>query len=357
MTADASIKIGAIIPLSGPAGLFGPSCCNCFSLAAADVNDAGGILGRKVNLVFIDGGQKPGDVAQNIRTLLDLTALSGLIGMHDSDVRAAVCEAAHGRVPYVYTPTYEGGEHRGGVFYLGETPQQQLAPVFPWLMDRCKLKRWWLIGNDYSWPRKLHALARHYICQQGGSVIGEHYVPLGTEDFTDYVESLQGGNADAVMVALVGSDSANFNRAFAEAGLLDRIRRFSPLLEENTLLAIGADATQGLYTASSYFTSIPEATNQAFLAKYAAAYGEDAPVVTTLAQSCYEGLLFLKYLARRAQSLDPSVLTAASEGFSYESPRGTMRMVNGHLVKSIYLAAADDLDFRIITVFKDVLPQ
>ena len=58
--------------------------------------------------------------------------------------------------------------------------------------------------------------------------------------------------ADAVLMLLVGQDAVEFNRAFAAAGLDQSCLRLSTLIEENTLLASGADSTQGMCAASAY---------------------------------------------------------------------------------------------------------
>jgi urea transport system substrate-binding protein len=57
------IKVGILIPLSGPAGLFGPSSQNCAQMAVDEINASGGILGRQIEPVFADvGGRHAGGV-------------------------------------------------------------------------------------------------------------------------------------------------------------------------------------------------------------------------------------------------------------------------------------------------------
>ena len=62
--AGSALKVGVMIPLSGPAGLFGPASKNVSQMAADDINAAGGILGRQVELVFADAGLPPAEAAQ-----------------------------------------------------------------------------------------------------------------------------------------------------------------------------------------------------------------------------------------------------------------------------------------------------
>jgi len=289
MPAGDRIKIGMIIPVSGPAGLFGPSSRNCAELAAYEINKRGGILDRQIDLIYVDGGQHPSNVASVVATLVDNAVVDALIGMHDSDVRRAVIDANKARLPYIYTPTYEGGEDAPGVFAIGETPQQQMKPVVPWLRAHRGIRQWYLIGNDYSWPRKLHAAAQRYILDAGGHVAGQHYVPFETDDFADYIDDIGEKKPDCVLMSLVGDSSVAFNRAFAEAELFPDVLRFGPLMEENTLLAIGLESSRNLLSATGYFSDIDLPENREFIRHYTDRFGVDAPVITFLSQSCYKG--------------------------------------------------------------------
>lgn len=123
-----SIRIGLIVPVSGVLGLMGPCAINCAVLASEEVNARGGVLGRPVELVLIDGGRPAGQVAAEVAGLVRSGTVQGVAGAHASDVRVAVVAAIAGRVPFVYAPPYEGGGRAPGVYFLGETPDRQLAP-------------------------------------------------------------------------------------------------------------------------------------------------------------------------------------------------------------------------------------
>ena len=134
--AFAQIKIGFLVPDSGPAGLFGPSTRNSALLAMEDINAAGGINGEPIELVFADAGLPPADVVQSAIRLWRGERVAALVGMHDSAVRAAVQGQIAGKLPYVYTPVHAGGKCTAGIYITGETPNQQLVPSIPYLMAR-----------------------------------------------------------------------------------------------------------------------------------------------------------------------------------------------------------------------------
>uniref|UniRef100_UPI000A9DC428 ABC transporter substrate-binding protein n=1 Tax=Streptomyces acidiscabies TaxID=42234 RepID=UPI000A9DC428 len=61
--------VALVFPLQGPAGIFGPACELCARLAAEEVNRAGGVLGRELRLVPVDGGAPPREGADRVETL------------------------------------------------------------------------------------------------------------------------------------------------------------------------------------------------------------------------------------------------------------------------------------------------
>ena len=343
-----TLRIGLLIPLSGPAGLWGPSAHKCATLAVDEINAGGGVLGRSVELVVRDAGTAPAAVAKVARALVDEHGAEAIIGMHISAVRVAVVRALGGRAPFVYTPLYEGGERHPAVFAVGETPEQQLQPAITWLAARRKARRWYLIGNDYVWPRMSHEAAKRYIARCGGEVVGEEYVPLGTDEFAPSLARIRAARPHAVLTTLVGGDGVTFHRRFAAEGMAADYLRLSSALDENVMLGVGADNAENLYAASGYFAALETRANQSFIERYQRSFGPLAPMLSALGQSCYEGLRFYAALASHATSLDAMALDAAAANFDYEGARGTVTMRDKRVYMANYLAEADGLDFRII---------
>jgi ABC-type branched-subunit amino acid transport system substrate-binding protein len=127
--------------------------------------------------------------------------------------------------------------------------------------------------------------------------------------------------------------------------------RLSAASEENTLLGIGAGNAENLYFTAGYLAGLDTPDNLAFLERYHATFGNDAPVPNTIGESCYEGVRLYAELARRAGSLAVAQLSRASEGLSYTGARGTVRMRSRHLHTDMYLAKADGLRFRVLAHF------
>src|SRR5918992_4847515 len=73
---DDQLRVALVIPLQGPAGIFGPSCEACAELAAEEVNREGGLLGRQLRFVVVDGGAGPRRVADRVDALVTAGAVA-----------------------------------------------------------------------------------------------------------------------------------------------------------------------------------------------------------------------------------------------------------------------------------------
>ncbi|WP_127106958.1 substrate-binding domain-containing protein [Pararhodobacter zhoushanensis] len=354
--AMADVRLGVLVPDSGPAGLFGPSARQAAQLAAEDINTAGGINGEPVELIFADVGLPPAQAVQSVQRLWRAEGVQGFVGMHDSAVRAAIVGQLRGQVPYVYTAVYEGGECAPGTYVTGETPAQQLAPVIPWLAEHEGATNWYLIGNDYNWPRDTNAAAQEIIAASGGSVVGEEYVPLGSSDFDASLGRIRASGADAVLVTLVGGDSVGFNVAYAAFGLDAQALRLGTLIEENTLAGIGAANANRLFASMGFFASIDSDTARAYTDRLTAQFGADAAQPNGMGQSVYDGLMLMAALGNAAGSLDSDAVAAVADGASFSSPRGMATLDGNHVAQTIYLADGSSGAFEVVTSF-DAVPS
>ena len=341
-------RIAMVIPLRGPAGLFGPSCEAIAELAAHELNAAGGVLGREVSLSIVDGGAAPAAIAAEVAGLLAAGRVHAVSGWHISSVRNALAPVVAGRAPYAYTPLYEGGERRPGIFCSGETPRLQIAPALRWLRDNLGARRWFVVGDDYVWPRRSAAEIRRFAHELDLRIAGEAFAPLGG-DVAGLVSEVTTADCDGVLMLLVGQDAVEFNRRFAALGLDARLLRYSPLMEENMLLASGSAATAGLFVSAAYFRSLVNADALDLLGRYVHLHGHDAPPLNNAAESCYEGLHTLATLARRAGSTELPALNAAIDGVAYDGPRGTIEFHGQQAAQHVHLAIANGYDFEVIT--------
>ncbi len=349
------IRMGTFFSLSGPASLFGPTQTACNALAVQELNAAGGILGRPVEIVSGDGGAPPAEAAKTAVRMMLQDKVDLIVGSHDSAVRQALVGAIKGKVPYIYTPLYEGGECAFNTYVPADTPPQQIKPSLTALTEMFSLKKVYLIGNDYVWPQNSNARAKEYIAELGGEVVGEEYAPLGPGNkFDDAVTRIKSAAPDLVLITLVGGDNINFNRAFAGFGLDKSIKRLSLLCEELTLMGIGEESSAGLYSCMSYFTAVDTPENVAFKERYAEMAGGDAPPLSMIGVDAYSGTHCAAALIEKAGSNAADAVMAAADGLTYQTATGTGSMTDRHVTKDMYLAECKGTAFEIIQTFEQV---
>lgn len=346
--ARSKLRIANFLTCSGSPGIWGPAAINGVLLAASEINKRGGILGREIEVTMLDAGGPIREVVRHAKEAIAFDEVDVIMGSHISAVRVALREVTRGRVPYVYTPVYEGGERTPGVMAIGETPRWQSRPAIHWLADVKKASRWYLIGSDYVWPWQSHRAVKKYIAEAGGQVVGEEFVPVGEDDHSAHLARIRTAEPDVVLISLIGTDSIAFNRAFAEAGLAATTLRLAGAMDETVLLGIGADNTENLFCASGYFTAVGSRANDDFLSRYHTMFGAYAPPCGSIAQSNYEGLRFLQAAAERAGTLEFRPLLAAGRNIVYSGARGPVTIRDGRAEMPMYLAEADGLDFRLI---------
>lgn len=342
------LRVGCFICCTGSPGVWGPSAANCAQLAVVEINKRGGILGREVEFSIYDAGGPLEEVVERAERAIAVDAVDLIVGLHTSAVRVALRKTTFGRVPYVYTPLYEGGERTPGVMAIGETPGWQIRPSIHWLAEVKKALRWYLIGSDYVWPWQSHRAVKRYITETGGRVVGEEFVPLGEDNHEPHLARIRAARPDVVLISLIGTDSMTFNRAFAECGLAATTLRFAGAMDETVLLGIGADNSENLFCASGYFPCVDSRDNDDFMAKYRAMFGPYAPPLGSVGQSNYEGLRFLEAVANRAGSVSLRPLLAAARNVVYSGARGPVTIRDGRAEMRMYLAEADGLDFKLI---------
>ena len=342
------MKIGLLVSRSGPAGLWAPSSEAGAMLAAAEINAAGGVFGSDVDLIIADAGWTESEATMASGSLVDIDGVDAVVGMHPSNVRDAIKRRLSGRVPYVYTPQYEGGERSPYTVATGGTDAEMLGPAITWLSDERRARRFFLVGNDYVWPRTAHEITHKLVQEAGGEVVGEAIVPFGIEDHSEVLDKIRAACPDVVVMALLGAEAATFNRAFSEAGLASRMLRFGLAVDESVLYAIGPEHSENLYVALNYFSHMHSAANDRFLEVYHDCFGDQAPPVNLACQSCYEGVHVVANLARSVGRWDAAALTkSVRRPVGRKAVRTLLKTPMGPTLR-VHLAAAEGIEFRVL---------
>ena len=178
------IKIGAVLPFSGGVELYGAQAKLGLDLAAADINAAGGILGRPVEIVYRDDGTRPNIATEAARKIVEEDGVLAVVGPITSQNLDAIVPvlAAH-KTPLLYATNYEGGKVQPlhVLVQYGAQPGARLPAA---LHDQDFGDDYFLLGADRDWPHRMFDAAEPVIAKLGGKVVGKQYTLGAEKDFT-----------------------------------------------------------------------------------------------------------------------------------------------------------------------------
>ena len=338
-------RIAVVAPMSGPGGIYGPSCIAAAQLAVAEINARGGIDEAKLDVLFLDSRLRKSEiVAKTIGDAIAEGALQGVIGMCVSETRRILKRVIAGRVPFVFTPPCDGNEYSPEVFTLGGTPSEQLVPAIRRVIEMTGARRWAVVGSTNVAPYLSSEIAKKCIAAAGGSIVFEKgiiYNGQGLANPDRLVDEMALAKPDIVFVDLIGQDVAEFNRAFGDRQLHRKMHRFSEITDEISNLASGWQNTHGLFSVGSYFTELDTDINLAFKERYSKLHGPAAPAISLQGQSVYEGINFyVSLIIQRKLGMRGPVM--------YRTARGGVFHSNWDKEDPVYLAEADGHNFRIL---------
>ncbi|MBA4035799.1 MAG: ABC transporter substrate-binding protein, partial [Bradyrhizobium sp.] len=170
----APIKVGVATDLTGPIGYAGNANANVAKMVVKEINDAGGLLGRPLELFIEDTASNESVAVGNVRKLIQRDKVDLVLGGITSSMRNAIKDVivARGKTLYIYPQLYEGKECTPYLFCTGPTPAQQCDEFIPWLIKNGG-KRFALPSANYVWPHTLNVYARKVIEANGGEVVFE----------------------------------------------------------------------------------------------------------------------------------------------------------------------------------------
>ena len=319
------LRIGVAVGLSGANSVVAPAVVQASQLAVEEINAAGGILGRKVELEIADDASGAVGAQKAFDTLVFQKKVSAVIAMETSAARnAALPVINRGKLPYIYTSFYEGRSCNPWMYVNGWVPEQQVAPMVDFLAKTRNAKNFFLVGNDYAFGRGMLTFTRKYIEQQGGKVVGEEYLPIDGSDWTSVLSKLRSAKADALISATAGgAPNVSLAKQLKAAGL--SLPYGNLAVDEGTARTMGTDA-QGMLLSASYLTGIDTPENKRFMQAMQKKFGAEMKTPNELSEPQYEAFHLFKAAVEKAGSTDAALVIRALAEVSFNGPRGVIQM-------------------------------
>ena len=331
---DTEVTVGILHSVTGTMAISETGSVEAEKLAIEQINEQGGVLGRKIKFIQEDGASDWPTFAEKAKKLLVNDKCAAVMGCWTSASRKAVLPVFEQYNGMLYYPTfYEGLEQSKNVIYTGQEATQQIIAGLDWVNKEKGSKSFYLLGSDYIWPRTSNKIARKHIegHLKGCKVVGEEYFPLGHTQFNSVINKIKLTKPDVIYAIIVGGSNVAFYKQLKAAGIdLSKQVLLTISVTEDEIDGIGGENIAGAYACMKYFQSLDNPNNKAFVAAFKKMWGEKT-VIGDVTQAAYLGPWLWKLTAEKAQSFDVDKIAAASPGVEFKgAPEGYVRIHENH---------------------------
>jgi urea transport system substrate-binding protein len=380
-----TVKVGVLHSLSGTMAISETSLRDVLLFTFDEINAKGGVLGKKIEPVVVDGASNWPLFAEKAKQLLEEDKVAVTFGCWTSVSRKSVLPVYEKNNGLLFYPVqYEGQEESKNVFYTAEAVNQQATPAIDYLLEQGYTK-FYLIGTDYVYPQTTNLVLLEYLLSKkvpienigggfkkdaSGKIISAgKYTPFGHTDYQQIVSEIKqfsaGGKA-AVVSTLNGDTNVPFFKEYAAAGLTAEtapVVSFS--ISEDEFRGLPAKQLVGQLGCWTYFQSVKSDANKAFVKNFKAwlktttvpGIVKEGRVTCSPMVLSYNGVYLWKAAVEKAGSFDvDAVRTALKSGLSFDGPGGKVTsQSNMHMTKNVFIGESKaDGQFKILKEFKDV---
>ena len=383
--AEETVKVGVLHSLSGTMAISETSLRDVLLFTADEINAKGGVLGKKIELVIVDGASDWPTFAEKAKQLTEQDKVAVTFGCWTSVSRKYVLPVLEKNNALLFYPVqYEGEEESQNVFYTAEAVNQQATPAVDYYLAEGK-KKFYLLGTDYVYPQTTNLVLLEYLLSKGvplenigggfkkdesGKIIAAgKYTGFGHTDYQQIVAEIKqfAASGDACVISTLNGDTnVPFFKEYAASGLTAEtcpVVSFS--ISEDEFRGLPADKLVGQLGCWTYFQSLPTPANKKFVADFkkwlagtsAAGVVKEGRVTCSPMVLSYDGVYLWKAAVEKAGSFEVDKVRAAlKSGISFDGPGGTVTtQKNMHLTKNVYIGETKaDGQFKILKSFDNV---
>ncbi len=320
--AQEEIRIGLIEPLTGSVAYNGNSVVEGAKLAIAEVNAAGGILGKQVKLMIEDGQCQPATSVNAVEKLVQKDKAVLLVGAFCSSATAAIMPVAQKyKIPLITAVSSKADltEQGNRYFFRAAETDALMARAFAKILAQgLKLGSVAYIGVNDDWGRGGVDEFNRDLSELGVKKAMVEYFDHGTTDFFTLLAKLRAAKPDGVFVAAETQDGSILVKQIREMGLSTKVFGVGSWATAD-FIKLAGDAAEGIYAAVPYASSMDAPRNKAFVGKYEAAYKVKPG---KYGAAGYNALHIAAAAIARAGSVDPEAIREALHQTHYEAPNG-----------------------------------
>lgn len=332
--AQKAVKVAMINTSTGGAALYGLAGIEGAKIAVAELNAAGGVLGRKVDLIVRDDAAKPDVGAREIRDVILREEVAAVFGPVSSGVLLAMSEVAkeNKTILIAHTSNTERAfVERGHRYIFSVVPNTFIeGSAMGLYMAKKPYRKYMIIGPDYEFGHiQAEAFERRLKeNKKDVEIVGRVWPKLGETDFTSYITAILAAKPDAVYGNLFGSDLIAFTKQAKGYDFFKKIP-FAALYDVDTLQGLGKDAVEGVigYERGPFHVIrklAPSPRFEDFIKKYRAATNK---YPSTWAINAYDAVMAWAKAVKKANTIETERVVDALEGLELDSLRGPGRYI------------------------------
>lgn len=317
------VKIGLNYPETGPYAKQGLDQRRAADIAADEINAAGGILGKKVQLVYRDTKSNAKIAKANAAELYDKEAVPMIFGGSSSSVAIATGEVAlHKNRLFFGTLTYStettgeyGHRHIFRECYDAYSAGKVLSE---YMKKHFSGQKYFYITANYTWGWTTESVLRGFTDTKDTVAHPEILTELGAKDFTEALKEAKESKATVLVLSLFGRDMEIAVRQAHEMGLKNRMQIIVPSLNDDMAQGAGPEAMEGVIGTLPWIWNVPFTYNYpkgiAFVKKFEEKFQR---YPTTSGASAYVILHQYKEAVERAKTFETKAVIKALEGHTY----------------------------------------
>lgn len=331
------IKVGVLHSLSGTMAISEKAVVDATLLAFGEINAKGGILGRKIQPIVVDGKSDWTTFAREAERLITEEKVVTVFGCWTSASRKTV-KPIFEKYNHllIYPVQYEGLEESPNIIYTGAAPNQQIIPAVKWSFDNLG-KRVFLVGSDYVFPRTANAIIKDQVTALKGEILGEEYLLLGSDNVKDIVKKIVQIQPEVILNTINGDSNIAFFQALRKAGIdANKIPTISFSIAEQELSSLPRKDVVGDYAVWNYFQSINDAKNYQFIKHFQKTYGKNR-VTSDPIEAGYFGVYLWAQAIQDAGTDDVNLIRQYIKDQSFQAPEGIVYIdaQNQHTWKTV----------------------
>ena len=322
---QAPIKLGVVVPQTGPMALEAQEMLAATQIAVEDVNAEGGVLGRKVEMVVRDSEFKPEVAKRKATELVEVEKAPFLVGAIVGFEGIAMAEVGckNDVIVSFFGQNFLTVKGKMCKYQFGNnlTPYQTAAAAARFVDAQKMGKKWHMLANNYSWPQMFERAYSLVAKQVGAEWTGVTWAPLGTRDFLPFLPKVAAAKADVVFITTWAADQVACAKQVQEFGLAKQSQVIHSITELTFAEAAGKGVYENFYSGMPWYWHLKD--------KYPAAkkyydrhfaLRKRAPSGYTA--STYSTVRVLLDTAREVKSLETDKVTRALEGRKFQYLKG-----------------------------------